>query len=79
MFRNLRKALPWAAEMGLRHHDLRHVIAGVVEQNYSFAIAAAMLGHSLPETTGTYARPAERDVRRVHDELWAHLNDGGRS
>lgn len=73
LFRNLRKALPWAAAMRLRPHDLRHVVAGTVERNFSYAVAAAYVGHQTPTVTGTYTRATEAEVRHAHTALWGHL------
>jgi integrase len=63
LWKRVREALPWAAELGVSTHWLRHTILSWVERHYSYAIARAYAGHTENKrgVTLTYVKglPAE--------------------
>lgn len=56
LFIAVQDALPWAAEMPLTAHALRHHAAASMERARGHALAQAFLGHAPADVTGTYVK-----------------------
>jgi integrase/recombinase XerC len=63
LFAMIRRHLPWAAEIGLSAHHLRHTHAARMERaGQSEAIAAATLGHAQRTVTSVYTSARGREI-----------------
>jgi site-specific recombinase XerD len=71
----LRTELPWAQEVWTRTHDLRHTAITHVERvSGSTAVARLFAGHADRETTDSYDRADEEELRKAVDS-WASKLD----
>lgn len=71
LLRRIRQELPWARDVWLRMHDLRHTAITNIERiSGSTAVARLFAGHADRQTTDTYNRADEMELRRAIDG-WA--------
>lgn len=67
----IRQELPWGRGVWLRMHDLRHTAITNIERiSGSTAVARLFAGHADRQTTDTYDRATERELRAAVD-VWA--------
>jgi integrase/recombinase XerC len=58
----VRRELPWAEELGVSSHWMRHTTISWVEEATSYSVAAAFAGHTPTSTTATYLQRSITDV-----------------
>lgn len=64
--------LPWAAELGVSAHWIRHTTITDLERVAGVRVAAAYAGHADGTfgVTGTYTKPSPEDLRLAHARLF---------
>lgn len=63
LWKRVREALPWADQLGISTHWLRHTTLTWVEREFGYAIAHSYAGHNHDKgTTLIYTRGRDRDV-----------------
>lgn len=68
LFQRLQREEPWAGELGVSVHWLRHTAITQVERlTGSFATAQAFAGHTPTQVTSTYAKATIAEVARAHE------------
>jgi integrase/recombinase XerC len=65
LFRRLRRVLPWANDIGLSAHWLRHTTLTWCERSHGLAVARAYAGHRGGPITLTYTKADFGDVARA--------------
>lgn len=74
LLKRLRQQLPWAREVWLRLHDLRHTAITNIERiSGSTAVARLFAGHADRQTTDVYDRADARELRAAVDAWAGHL------
>ena len=63
------RAIRKAADVKARIHDLRHSLAG--ELGYALPTISALLGHSIPGTTGRYLHHTDTALKAAADRIAA--------
>lgn len=66
------QSVPWAAELGVSAHWLRHTTLTRIERVAGIRVAAAYAGHSDSSLgiTGVYTKPSLDELRAAHDAVF---------
>lgn len=71
LWTRMRRQLPWAGELGVSCHWLRHYAITSVDRVAGYAVAAAFAGHRLVGgATASYVKPGLPDVAVAFSRLW---------
>lgn len=71
LWTRVRRAVPWAADLGVSSHWLRHYAVTNIEQVGGYATAAAFAGHQLlGGSTSTYVHVGLPQMARAWSVLW---------
>ena len=62
LFERLQRDVPWAGELGVSVHWLRHTSITTVERITSYAVAQKFAGHRPAGATGTYSKASITEV-----------------
>lgn len=71
------QTLPWAAELGVSAHWIRHTTLTDIERTAGIRVAAAYAGHSDMSlgVTGLYTKPSADDLREAHATIFFARHD----
>lgn len=71
------QALPWAGELGVSAHWLRHTTLTRIERVAGIRVAAAYAGHSDTSlgVTGVYTKPSLDELRQAHGAVFGDDDD----
>lgn len=75
LWTRIRRQVPWAEDLGLSSHWMRHYAITNVEQTAGYATAAAFAGHRLVRgATASYVRVGLPEVAGAFSRLWGELH-----
>ena len=69
LFKRVQRSLPWALELGLSAHWLRHTTLTWCERSHGLAVARAFAGHRGGPVTLSYVKPDFSDVASALSSL----------
>lgn len=70
LWERVQRELPWARELGVSMHWLRHTTLTDISQIGGGRIASAYAGHQPQTTTDIYTKPSFEDLQRAHRQLF---------
>lgn len=69
LFERIQRHVPWAGELGVSAHWLRHTAITQVERVSSYSVAQRFAGHATVEVTGTYSKATITEVAKAVSKL----------